>query len=136
MTTDDFQGELDRMRKGKKDEDLQRQLEWMRMERTGETKRSKAAPEQPSPEQSQATDELRAELDELRRDRKEPAKQVEQPSEEKEERFYVVKPGDSLSKISEKVYGDASRWREIYKANKDKIEKPSLIYPKQKLRIP
>ena len=47
-----------------------------------------------------------------------------------------MKRGDSLSKISEKVYGDASRWREIYKANKDKIEIPRLIYPKQKLRIP
>ena len=48
----------------------------------------------------------------------------------------MVKKGDSLSKIAKKVYGDANRWREIYKANKDKIEKPSLIYPKQKLRIP
>jgi nucleoid-associated protein YgaU len=161
VTTDDFQEELDWMHKGKKDEakepevkdeDLQRELEWMRMERRGETKKSKAAPEQPSPEQSESTDELRAELDEIRRDQKEPvqqatpeSKQVEQPKEEKEEapeageeeeRFCVVKRGDSLSKISEKVYGDANRWREIYRASKDKIENPRLIYPKQKLRIP
>jgi nucleoid-associated protein YgaU len=135
-----------------KDEDLHRELEWMRMERRGETKKSKAAPEQPSPEQSEANDELRAELDKLRRDQTEPvqtaapeSKRADQPEEEKEEapeageegeRFYVVKRGDSLSKSSEKVSGDASRWRKIYKADKDKIENPRLIYPKQKLRIP
>ena len=62
---------------------------------------------------------------------KEPA-----PAEDEEVRFYVVKRGDSLSKISKKVYGDGSRWKEIYKANEDKIKDPRLIYAKQKLRIP
>lgn len=51
-------------------------------------------------------------------------------------RTYVVKSGDSLSKIAQELLGDASRWPEIYAANRDKIEDPNLIYPGQELRIP
>jgi hypothetical protein len=51
-------------------------------------------------------------------------------------RVYVVELGDSLSKIAKKVYGDGSRWPEIFEANKDKISSPSRIYPGQELRIP
>lgn len=72
MTTDDFQEELD----------------WMRRERKGEAKKPEAAPEPSRPEQRETTDELRAEHDELRRDQKEPvqqaapeSKRVEQPEE-------------------------------------------------------
>ena len=43
-----------------------------------------------------------------KRARKRPAKRV-----------YVVKSGDSLSKIAAEVYGDADRWQEIFEANKD-----------------
>lgn len=53
-----------------------------------------------------------------------------------EERVYEVQPGDSLSKIAKQVYGDASRWPEIFQANKDQIKDPNLIHPGQKLRIP
>ena len=55
---------------------------------------------------------------------------------EAEPRTYVVKKGDSLSKIAEKVYGDANRWKEIFRANKDQIEDARLIRPGQELRIP
>lgn len=34
---------------------------------------------------------------------------------------YTVKSGDNLSLISKRVYGDSSRWREIYNANKATI---------------
>lgn len=51
-------------------------------------------------------------------------------------RVYVIKSGDSLSKIAKEVYGDANRWPEIFEANKDKIKDPNLIYPGQELRIP
>jgi len=34
---------------------------------------------------------------------------------------YVVERGDSLQKISTKLYGSAARWQAIYDANKDKI---------------
>jgi nucleoid-associated protein YgaU len=51
-------------------------------------------------------------------------------------RVYVVKSGDSLSKIAKELLGDASRWREIFEANKDQIKDPNLIRVGQELRIP
>ncbi|MBN1890378.1 MAG: LysM peptidoglycan-binding domain-containing protein [Thermoflexales bacterium] len=51
-------------------------------------------------------------------------------------RTYVVKSGDSLSKIAQQFYGDAKRWPEIFEANKDKIKDPNLINVGQELRIP
>ena len=48
-----------------------------------------------------------------------------------------MKKGDSLSAISRKMYGDASKWKKIYEANKGVIGKnPNLIYPGQKYTIP
>jgi nucleoid-associated protein YgaU len=49
---------------------------------------------------------------------------------------YVVKSGDTLSKIAKKLYGDANRWQEIFEANKEQIENPSLIRPGWELLIP
>jgi len=49
---------------------------------------------------------------------------------------YTVKSGDSLSKIAKAQYGDASKWRRIYEANRDKIKNPDLIYPGQEFIIP
>ena len=49
---------------------------------------------------------------------------------------YVVVEGDSLSRIAKREYGDASKWRTIYEANKDLIKDPDLIYPGQTLQIP
>jgi nucleoid-associated protein YgaU len=49
---------------------------------------------------------------------------------------YVVKPGDSLSKIAKQVYGDMNDWRKIYEANRDMIQDPDLIHPGQTLRLP
>lgn len=60
--------------------------------------------------------------------------------EEEIRNTYVVKPGDWLSKLAEypKVYGRGkyARWKEIYKANKDLIKNPDLIYPNWQLKIP
>lgn len=53
----------------------------------------------------------------------------------KKPRVYVVKSGDSLSKIAKEVYGDASRWPEIFEANKDQIKDPNLIRVGQELYI-
>lgn len=50
--------------------------------------------------------------------------------------FYDVKSGDTLSKISKEVYGDAMRYNEIFEANKPMLKSVDLIYPGQKLRIP
>ena len=49
---------------------------------------------------------------------------------------YTVVQGDSLSKIAKREYGDASKWRQIYQANKDVIDNPDLIEPGQNLIIP
>ena len=51
-------------------------------------------------------------------------------------RTYTVKAGDSLSKIAEREYGDASQWKKIHEANKDTIKNPDLIHPGQTLRLP
>jgi nucleoid-associated protein YgaU len=53
---------------------------------------------------------------------------------------YTVKKGDWLSKLAEysEVYGKGNYawWPKIYKANKDKIKDPNLIYPGQVLVVP
>ncbi len=49
---------------------------------------------------------------------------------------YTVKSGDSLSKIAKHFYGDASKWKRIYEANREKIKNPDLIYPDQEFTIP
>ena len=51
-------------------------------------------------------------------------------------RTYTVVSGDSLSKIAKKIYGDGSRWKEIFEANRDTIKNPDLIHPGQVLKIP
>lgn len=49
---------------------------------------------------------------------------------------YTVVAGDSLSKISKRVYGDGNLWRKIFDANRDQIRNPDLIHPGQVLKIP
>jgi len=51
---------------------------------------------------------------------------------------WKVKSGNWLWKIANSiaVYGDGSRWPEIYEANKDKINDPDLIYPNQVFTVP
>jgi nucleoid-associated protein YgaU len=51
-------------------------------------------------------------------------------------RTYTVARGDSLSKIAKKIYGDGSKWKLIYEANKSTIKNPDLIYPDQVLTLP
>ena len=43
---------------------------------------------------------------------------------------------DCLWRISQKVYKNAKLWPYIYRANKDQIKDPDLIFPGQRLRIP
>lgn len=51
---------------------------------------------------------------------------------------HVVKKGECLWYIAgyEEIYGNPLKWPLIYKANKDKIKDPDLIYPGQVLVIP
>ncbi len=50
--------------------------------------------------------------------------------------FHTVQSGDTLWKISERVYGDGNRYMEIFEANKPMLSDPDKIYPGQVLRIP
>jgi len=51
-------------------------------------------------------------------------------------RTYVVKSGDTLSKISKEFYGDANKYMDIFNANKDKLTNPDKINAGQELKIP
>jgi LysM repeat protein len=52
------------------------------------------------------------------------------------QRTYVVKPGDSLSKISQEMYGHASQYMKIFEANKDKLPDPDKVKAGMELIIP
>lgn len=51
-------------------------------------------------------------------------------------RTYQVRPGDTLMRISGSVYGDISKWRKIYEANRDRMKNESDIKAGQTLIIP
>jgi nucleoid-associated protein YgaU len=59
---------------------------------------------------------------------------VEQPAPEAT--YYTVERGDTLSKIAQEHYGDASKYSVIFEANRPMLKDPNKIYPGQKLRIP
>ena len=50
--------------------------------------------------------------------------------------FHTVVKGDTLSAIAKKTLGSASRYMEIFEANKPMLKHPDKIYPGQVLRIP
>ncbi len=49
---------------------------------------------------------------------------------------YTVQPGDTLSKISKSLFGNANRYMEIFNFNKDVLSNPDLIKVGQKLKLP
>lgn len=53
-------------------------------------------------------------------------------------KVHVVQDGEFLRKISEyeRIYADQTKWPRIYRANKDKIQDPNLIFPGWELVIP
>ncbi len=59
---------------------------------------------------------------------------VTEPADEA--RYYTVKSGDTLSKISKEMYGDANRYNEIFEANTPMLKSADKIYPGQMLRVP
>ena len=48
----------------------------------------------------------------------------------------IVQPGNSLWRISRRVYGDGVRYSVIFQANQDQIRNPNLIYPGQIFVVP
>ena len=55
---------------------------------------------------------------------------------ESESKFYTVKSGDNLSKISKEYYGDANQYNKIFEANRPLLKNADDIFPGQVLRIP
>ena len=49
---------------------------------------------------------------------------------------YKVLPGDTLSKIARTVYGDSSKWEQIYGANMDKMKNENDLKAGQIITIP
>lgn len=49
---------------------------------------------------------------------------------------HIVQKGDTLSKIADRYYGDATLYPKIFEANRDVLKDPNKIKPGQKLRIP
>jgi nucleoid-associated protein YgaU len=91
----------------------------------------------------QEQQELEAKAQEMReaqRQRMEAAKErIRARSSRKaasEAKTYTVQAGDTLGKIAQEMYGDGSRWTEIYEANKDQIADPNVIEIGQVLQIP
>ena len=65
-----------------------------------------------------------------------PFVKVEKPLENKTKEFVIVQPGNSLWRIARRELGGGTRYTVIYKANKQKVLDPNLIYPGQILAIP
>lgn len=57
-------------------------------------------------------------------------------AQEPEREPYVVRSGDTLWEIAERVLGDPGRWRDIYRLNRDAVADPGRLRPGQRLRLP
>jgi LysM repeat protein len=51
-------------------------------------------------------------------------------------RTYTVRPGDTLSSIAKRFYGNAADWAFLYHVNSSVIHNPNNIYVGEKLTIP
>lgn len=49
---------------------------------------------------------------------------------------YIVKPGDTLARLSQRFYDSAYKWEKIYEANKDQVKNPNYIFIGMTLIIP
>ncbi|MCB4791179.1 MAG: LysM peptidoglycan-binding domain-containing protein [Elusimicrobia bacterium] len=67
--------------------------------------------------------------------KKESAKSPNNKAENTGPKTHIVKPGENLQNIAQKYYNDPSRWKDIYKANKDKVT-GGQVAPGQEITIP
>jgi LysM repeat protein len=51
-------------------------------------------------------------------------------------RTYTVRPGDTLSAIAQRFYGNSADWPWLYHVNRSKVSNPNEIYVGEKLQIP
>ncbi|MFH1368941.1 MAG: LysM peptidoglycan-binding domain-containing protein [Elusimicrobiota bacterium] len=71
--------------------------------------------------------------------KKEPEKEIKKPAAEKPKpagpRKHIVQAGENLRSIAQKYYNDSSKWKDIYKANTNKIV-GGQVMPGQEIVIP
>lgn len=51
-------------------------------------------------------------------------------------RVHIVREGENLHLLAAYHYNNARLWRFIYRANKNVIKNPNLIYPEERFLIP
>jgi LysM repeat protein len=51
-------------------------------------------------------------------------------------RTYIVRPGDTLSSIAQRFYGNPADWAWLYHVNDSVVRNPNLIYPGESLKVP
>jgi len=51
-------------------------------------------------------------------------------------RKHTVKPGETLAGLAKRYYGDRSKWRVIFNANRDLIHDPDVLAVGWVLEIP
>lgn len=61
---------------------------------------------------------------------------VAQPPEPPPAEEHVVRAGETLAEIAAMTLGDARQWPRLYRANRDQIRDPAVLYPGQRLTIP
>jgi nucleoid-associated protein YgaU len=86
-----------------------------------------------------ALDPNNIELNEFIRDAKlniKPGMVPKKTTVESKTKKYIVQKGDTLPKIAEKVYGDKTKWRKIFDANKNILDNPYSLSVGQELTIP
>jgi nucleoid-associated protein YgaU len=49
---------------------------------------------------------------------------------------YTVQPGDTLSQIARRFYGEANAYQRIFEANRDQLSDPDRIKVGQQLKLP
>jgi nucleoid-associated protein YgaU len=48
---------------------------------------------------------------------------------------YTVQKGETLQKISQKLYGTTKKWKTLYDLNKDVLKGPNKVYPGQVINV-
>lgn len=104
------------------------------------------AAQQAQPEIQSQIESLKAELEKSRAEmqgiksraavRPAAVKPQPKPQPPAARKSYMVKDGDTLESISERVYGDPERWPEIYRANSGAVGRGGEVKPGQVLVIP
>jgi nucleoid-associated protein YgaU len=61
---------------------------------------------------------------------------MSRPSTAAGSREYTVEPGNTLSYLALRHYGDQFKWEKIYEANRPTMKNPHYIYIGQRIIIP